>query len=220
MLKRIFFGSAIICSLCTSAQVHVRDEPRHHNVFENEFVRILDVHLGPNDTTLYHLHNTPSVFIIFTNTNVGSQLWAKQPQKGANVNGVVDYDSIGIPRIHRVWNEDTSWFHVMDIELTSTKQKSNIAVLQNTSLKLLFNERQVNGYNAELKPGNILEIPSSANGYLLVSQSESVIECKTNQIIQHRILKPAHYIWVEAGQHVSLKPAGNKVVSFVLLQLK
>ena len=220
MLKRILFGSVVICSLCTSAQVNVRDEPRHRNVFENEFVRILDVHLGPNDTTLYHLHNTPSVFIIFTNTNVGSQLWGKQPQKGANVNGIVDYDSIAIPRIHRVWNEDTSWFHVMDVELTSKKQKNHIALLQNPSLKLLFNEPQVNGYNAELKPGSTLEIPSSANGYLLVSQTESVIEYKINKTIQRRMLKPAHYIWVEGGQHIFLQPAGTRAVSFVLLQLK
>jgi hypothetical protein len=32
----------------------VRNEPRHHNVFENEFARILDVYLAPGDTTLYH----------------------------------------------------------------------------------------------------------------------------------------------------------------------
>lgn len=220
MLKYILLAAVIIYSLFAAAQVHVRDEPRHHNVFENEFVRILDVHLGPNDTTLYHLHNTPSVFIIFTNTNVGSQLWGKQPQKGANVNGIVDYDSISIPRIHRVWNEDTSWFHVMDVELTGTKQKNNIGVLQNTSLRLLFNEQQVNGYSAEVKPGNILQLPPSANGYLLVSQTESRIEYKMNKITQHRMLKPAHYIWLEAGQPISLQPAGDKPVSFVLLQLK
>jgi hypothetical protein len=220
MLKYILFGSVISCSQFTSAQVHVRDEPRHHNVFENEFVRILDVHLGPNDTTLYHLHNTPSVFIIFTNTNVGSQLWGKPPQKGANVNGIIDYDSIVIPRIHRVWNEDTSWFHVMDVELTSIKQKNNIAVLQNPSLKLLFNEQQANGYNGELKPGNLLEIPASVNGYLLVSQTESVLEFKVNEMTHHRILKPAHYLWVEPSQHISLKATGNRALSFVLLQLK
>src|SRR6188474_2716272 len=118
------------------AQVHVRNEPRHHNVFENEFVRILDVHLSPKDTTLYHLHNTPSVFIIFTNTNVGSQLKGGPPQKGANIKGLISYDSLSAPRIHRVWNEDTSWFHVMDVELTSKLQKGNIPVLQHPSLQL------------------------------------------------------------------------------------
>ena len=70
LLLVAFFSS----SVSVTAQVQVRNEPRHHNVFENEFIRILDVYLGPGDTTLYHLHNTPSVFIRFTNTNVGSFL--------------------------------------------------------------------------------------------------------------------------------------------------
>ena len=81
MRKYLLLIAALNYTILVVAQVHVRNEPRHHNVFENEFVRILDVHLGPGDTTLYHLHNTPSVFIIFTNTNVGSQLIGKQPQK-------------------------------------------------------------------------------------------------------------------------------------------
>ena len=203
-----------------TAQVLVRNEPRHHNVFENEFVRILDVHLGPRDTTLYHLHNTPSVFIVFTNTNVGSQLIGKQPQKGANITGEVSYDSLTTPRIHRVWNEDTSWFHVMDVELTSTKQKKNIPVLQKHVLKLLFNEHQVIGYSLNLNRGNTLELPASANGYLIVSQTESVLDYKINGIIQSRILKPAHYIWVEAGINFSLKSNDKKPAKFVLLQFK
>src|SRR6187401_461963 len=173
MLKYILLTTVITCSLFVTAQIHVRDEPRHHNVFENEFARILDVHLGPGDTTLYHLHNTPSVFIVFTNTTVGSQLIGKQSQKGANITGEVSYDNLNTPRTHRVWNEDTSWFHVMDIELTSTKQKKNIAVLQNQALKLLFNEQQVNGYNIELKSGGNLQLPASENGYLLIAKSES-----------------------------------------------
>jgi len=218
MLKYLFIIIIIHCWFIIPAQMQVRDEPRHHNVFENEFLRILDVYLPPKDTTLYHLHNTPSVFIILANTNVSSQLMGKQPQKGASVSGVVSYDSLATPRLHRVWNEDTSWFHVMDIELTSTKQKGNIPVLKDPSLKLLFNEQQVNGYNIDLKTGNTLELPASLNGYLVVSQTESVVDYTINEIAQHRILKPAHYIWVEAGRNFSLK--GSNTANFVLLQLK
>jgi hypothetical protein len=123
MLKYILLTAIATSSLFTFAQVHVRDEPRHHNVFENEFIRILDVHLGPGDTTLYHLHNTPSVFVVFTNTNLGSQLIGKQPQKGANISGEVSYDSINTSRIHRVWNEDTGWFHVMRCRTYQHKTK-------------------------------------------------------------------------------------------------
>jgi len=218
MRKNILFIFAICFSLSSSAQVQVRDEPRHHNVFENDLIRILDVYLGPGDTTLYHLHNTPSVFIVFTNTTVSSQILGGQPQKGANITGVIDYDSINTPRIHRVWNEDTSWFHVMDIELTGSKHRKNIPVLQNPFLKLLFIEQQVNGYTLDLKTGNALELPASARGYLIVSQIGSVIDYTINGVTHHRILKPSHYIWVEAGKNFSLR--AKDAANFVLLQLK
>ena len=220
MQKYILLTAAITYSMVTTAQIHVRNEPRHHNVFENEFARILDVYLAPGDTTLYHLHNTPSVFIVFTNTNVGSQLIGKQSQKGANITGEVSYDNLNTPRNHRVWNEDTSWFHVMDIELTSTKQKKNIVALQNPALKLLFNEQQVNGYNLELKAANNIQLPASINGYLLISKSESDIEYKINTAVQVRIMKPSHYLWIEAGNKLAIKNMGNKTANFVLLQFK
>ncbi|HMK18918.1 MAG TPA: hypothetical protein VK492_12000 [Chitinophagaceae bacterium] len=220
MLKYTLLTAAITCSLFLNAQIHVRDEPRHHNVFENEFIRILDVYLAPGDSTLYHLHNTPSVFIMFTNTNVGSQLIGKQSQKGANITGEVSYDNLNTPRTHRVWNEDTSWFHVMDIELTSTKQKKNIAVLQNSALKLLFNEQQVNGYSIELKAASNMQLPPSVNGYLLISKSKSVIEFKTDDAVQDRIMKSSHYIWIEAGNNCSVKNLKSQAANFVLLQFK
>ena len=207
-------------TILVTAQVQVRNEPGHHNVFENKFARILDVYLAPGDTTLYHVHNTPSVFIVFTNTNVGSQLIGRQPQKGANITGEVSYDNLNTPRTHRVWNEDTSWFHVMDIELTSTKQKKNIADLQNSALKLLFNKQQVNGYNLELKAATNIQLPPSTDGYLLISKSESIIEFKIDEAVQDRIMKPSHYIWVEAGKKISIKNMDSKAANFVLLQFK
>jgi hypothetical protein len=178
------------------------------------------VYLAPGDTTLYHLHNTPSVFIVFTNTSVGSQLIGKQSQKGANITGEVSYDNLNTPRTHRVWNEDTSWFHVMDVELTNTKQKKNIPVLQKHVLKLLFNEQQVIGYNMELKAANNIQLPPSANGYLIISKSESFIEFKIDDAVQNRIMKPSHYIWIERGNKFAIKNMDNKAANFVLLQFK
>ena len=220
MLKYILLFTVFFYAMFAAAQMQVRDEPRHHNVFENEFVRILDVHLGPKDTTLYHLHNTASIFIIFTNTNVGSQLMGKQPQKGANITGAVSYDSLATPRIHRVWNDDTAWFHVMDIELTAKVQGGNTAVLQNPSLQLLFNQQQVNGYSIELKTGNALQLPASPSGYLIVSKGEAVVDYKLNGTVQHRIMKPAHYIWVSAENNFSIQTKESKPANFIVLQLK
>ena len=220
-MQKYFFSIIAGCSfLVSAAQVQVRDEPRHHNVFENEFVRVLDVYIAPKDTTQYHLHNTPSIFIILSNSNVGSRLKDGQPQKGANINGDISYDSLSKPRIHRVWNEDTSWFHVMDIELTNQRTKLKIPPFQNPSFKLLFNEEQLNGYELDLKTSSMLQLPASSNGYLLISKKETVIDYKINEVMQHRIMKAGHYIWVEAGRNSSISAGSQSPAAFVLLQLK
>jgi len=220
-MKKYLLLILILCSnFLMKAQVQVRNEPRHHNVFENEFVRILDVYLPPNDTTQYHIHNTPSVFIILTNTNVGSQLIGMQPQKGANITGEVSYDSLSTPRTHRVWNEDSAWFHVMDIELTSKRANLRIPPLQNPTLKLLFNKEQVNGYETEIRPGGNLLLPASSNGYLLVSKSETVIDYKITETTLHRMMKAGHYLWIEGGKPITIMTNNQTPALLILLQLK
>ena len=220
MLKCLFTKFAIFYWLIASAQLQVKDEPRHHNVFENEYLRILDVLLGPNDTTQYHLHNTPSVFIFLTNPKVSSQLLGGQPQTGANVSGSISYDAMATPRTHRVWNEDTNWFHVMDIELLSKKQNGKTAIIQNPAIKLLFNEKEANGYIVELKTGASVSVPSSGNGYLLVSLETTVATFTVDKSSQHRSLQPCHHFWVDAGKQMTVSIKDHPPGRFVLLQLK
>jgi len=220
MLKILFTKFIIFYWLTVPAQVQVRDEPRHHNVFENEYLRILDVFLGPKDTTQYHLHNTPSVFIVLANCKVSSQLLGGQPQTGANLAGNISYDALKTERIHRVWNEDTSWFHVLDVELTAKTQKGKTNVLQDRSIQLLFDEQQANGYSIELNPGTKVPLPASSNGYLLISLNSSPVDLTINNITQHRLMKAGHYEWIEQGKQVSLSTIDRSAAKFVLLQLK
>ncbi len=225
MLKYILLAAVITCSLLTTAQIHVRDEPRHHNVFENEFIRILDVHLGPGDTTLYHLHNTPSVFITLANVKVGSQLTGQQPQKGANISGQTMYDAIETPRIHRVWNDDTSWFHVMDIELIAGQSKNNVPLLDASDLKLnndelitLFNEKLVTGYRMRFSKGQTIKLPSSRSGYLLISMGNTLVDIALNGTIQQRNMKAGHYVWLDGKDATTI--TSSAIADYILLQIK
>src|SRR6185436_18022460 len=219
MQKRYFVIVSFFSSLLTAAQVQVRDEPRHHNVFENNYVRLLDVFLGPGDTTQFHVHSTPSVFTTFTKTATGSQLISGQPSGDLSTAGRSWYDSLSRPRIHRVWNEDTTWFHVMDIELIAEKPHSSPPILPDP-LKLYFNEPLANGYRLQLEAGKHIELPMSASGYLLLSIGGAMIEYKVNDYTQHRVMKSGHYIWIEPGKSFSIKSDGESLASFVVLQLK
>jgi quercetin dioxygenase-like cupin family protein len=219
MIKFFFTAATHMVILVSAAQVAVREEPRHHRVFENELIRILDVYLPPGDTTQYHLHNTPSVFITFTKTATGSQQIGQQPEKSISVAGQVWYDNLSTPRIHRVWNEDSIWFHVMDIELTAGFARSIPVILKNPSLHLHFNEPLAAGYRLKLPANDPVVLPKSVMGYLLLATGDGNIEVKSKKYNQKRRMKAGHYVWIEAGRPIRLINTGHEA-DFFLLQLK
>lgn len=220
MTKNFLLVIAICSSLFSIAQVPVKYEPRHHNIFENEYIRVLDVHIGPKDTTLFHIHNTPSVFFTFSKTVTTSQLMGRPASRPSASNpGPPSYDSLGTPRIHRVWNDDSTWFHVMDVELLKEKPQNNPAILQHPLLTLSFNRYLANGYRLQLKAGDNFELPATSLGCLLVSQGDAAIEYQAGNSKQQRFMKAGHYIWVEAGKAFSITNSGTPVI-FMLLQLK
>lgn len=221
LMKKYFFVIIGCClGSCAFAQTAVRNEPRHHNVFENDYVRVLDVWIAPNDTTQFHIHATPSVFIILTKTTTSAQLSGGQPVRSISVAGSSWYDSLVTPRIHRVWNDDTTWFHVMDVELVAGKPHINEPVLQNTAIQLLFDEPLVRGYHVHFATNESFQLPSSKTGYLLVSLSEASVTFRSNGSSQHRLMKVGHYCWIDAGQDLSISTNNSALATFTLLQLK
>ncbi|MDZ4709091.1 MAG: hypothetical protein SH818_11890 [Saprospiraceae bacterium] len=220
MQKYIIIFLLIWTGLTGSAQPAVKDEPRHHNVFENEYLRVLDVFLAPNDTTQYHIHNTPSVFISLSKTKTTNQSLG-QPINPVNYEEIKAwYDNIPSPRIHRVWNSDTSWLHIMDVELTGSTPQYHPLLIKNAALKLLFDEIQVTGYQLNLDPAKSIQLPETKTGYLLVSLGDANINIKKNRVVQKRVMKVGHYAWIEAGNRVSLTNSYHAASAFAVLHLK
>ena len=122
-----FLIAILLCSFTLSAQVQVSKEPRHKNVLENKYIRLLDVKIQPGDTTLFHIHSIPSVFVNFTNTAVCSQIKGKEWEKGNNTEGNASYRSfVNDTLVHRVSNCDTVPFHVTDVEILSSNQQHSL----------------------------------------------------------------------------------------------
>ncbi|MDQ2862161.1 MAG: hypothetical protein M3R50_00675, partial [Bacteroidota bacterium] len=100
------------------AQVPVHEEPHHKTVLKNDYVRLLDVHIKPGDTTLYHIHAAPSIMVHITKSIIGAQLLGQAIQPPSEVlagkTSFAAYDEK--PITHRVYNAGKNVFHVMDIE--------------------------------------------------------------------------------------------------------
>src|ERR1700739_1806798 len=114
MSKWSFFLFILFMEACKEqSPIQVSQEPRHHNVLENEWVRVLDVHVPPHDTTLMHIHSTPSVFLTLSNAKTGTEVLS-DPGKPVFTAGDIWFEGYyDKPRIHRLWNEDTIEFHAM-----------------------------------------------------------------------------------------------------------
>src|ERR1700737_4238085 len=133
----VFFGISLSCR----AQIPVSQEPRHHKVLENEWVRVLDVHIPPGDTSLFHKHSTPSVFMLLSSARSGSEVLQEDTSAHAVMHGGIWFETFyKTPRIHRVWNSDTLEFHVMDVELVHPRHGEIGALIGEKAFRVLFDE--------------------------------------------------------------------------------
>src|SRR5689334_94619 len=106
MSRSLLFLTLLFKLFSVQSQLLVHEEPRHKPIFQNDKIRILNVQLPPGDTTQYHLHHTPSVFLFFTSSTVGSQLQGAAPSTGHYTGGAILFENLAAPhqRVHRVWN--------------------------------------------------------------------------------------------------------------------
>jgi quercetin dioxygenase-like cupin family protein len=98
--------------------VPVEQEPHHRVIFENQYVRILDVVVKPGGTTLFHKHSIDNIPIILTDADNKTQFagkdWTPTPAKAKSVGFI---PGAAKPYVHRISNKGKTTFHVIDVEV-------------------------------------------------------------------------------------------------------
>ncbi|HRI23422.1 MAG TPA: hypothetical protein PLZ45_02045 [Ferruginibacter sp.] len=219
-MKKILFPLIILhfSSLAVTAQVPVREEPRHKKVIENKYIRLLDVWIKPGDTSLFHVHATPSLFVYFTNTMACAQVQGGAWTKNKNIQGNASYRSfVNDTLIHRVSNCDTVPFHVTDIEiLSSYKQASELKPLPFT---VLFDNEKAVAYRLD---------NTSFNGQLIDDRGPMVAELVAGDGVVCHDTKSKKAIKIETGKYLYIEPGSsfyfstkeNKEINLVLFEIK
>ena len=203
-----------------SGQVPVHQEPRHHPVFQNEAIRILNVLLPPGDTSEYHVHTTPSLFIRLSGTVTGSQLQGGKAASGKSVAGTLLFENLAPPHIrtHRVWNADADTFHVMDVELLFKDSGFAQSPLISTGLTLEIDTPWVRAYRLNLLNGTDF-LPENRNKpFMLISFDAASVQIKQNGNTKTLALKAGSFIEIKSKRSFSLKNVSGKTVQFVLLE--
>ncbi len=213
LLVAILFSSSTLI-----AQVPVSKEPRHKNVLENKYIRLLDVTIAHGDTTLFHIHATPSVFVYFTNTIVCSQIKGKEWVTAKNTAGNASYRSfINDTVVHRVSNCDTVPFHVTDIEILSA-YNSNI-LYRLLPFTVLFENEKVAAYRLTGLSFNNQTI--SSRGPIvaeLVEGSDMLFHDIKNK--KSTVLKTGEHLYIEPGRSFYFSTKEHQEINLVIFEIK
>lgn len=210
MLSATSFGAV--------AQVQVRNEPRHHNVIENKYFRVLDVNIPPHDTTQWHIHSTPSVILLFTNTVTATKLKGKDWVKSQSIAGTAVYkDFSKDTTVHRVSNWDTVPYHVTDIELLSRYEPKTVR--KPMPFKVLFDEDRAIAYR--LTDSSINKNVISKRGPMiagLVAGDDIILHDTTHH--KNVTIKANKETYIEPGIAFYLSATSTKPVNLVLFEVK
>jgi hypothetical protein len=101
----------------SSTPIPARLEPHHRVVFENQYVRILEVEIPPGDSTLFHTHSNDNLAVrlsaALSETQIQGEDWRASPVAMGSVSFT---EGSKKPYTHRVKNVGTVVYHVIDVE--------------------------------------------------------------------------------------------------------
>jgi hypothetical protein len=217
-MKQFLFSFLLISvgSLQAQDTVAVSKEPLHRTVFENQYVRLLDLHIAPGDTTLFHKHETPCVSISLHPVRTGSQTIVDDhgPKVSSLDNRITFEGFYQSPRIHRVWNRDTSMFHWMDIEVLTKGGGDIEASIALDGFTQVFDAPPVRAYRLTLKGKQKLDLKRSAPVLVIGLTDGKAMANKK------RLSTQGDFIFVQPSENISLANGQEQDYSFAVLEFK
>lgn len=161
--------------------VPVFEEPRHHLVLDTPSVRILDIQIPPGDTTLFHAHASPMMYVPIgssrtRNQNLGEE-WtgggaapaapaAAAPAKPGRVTAPGNYVDKG--QTHRVNNIGTTLFRLIGI---ANMTPGDTAAPAEAATKPELENRWYRADRLVIAPGASAPVPGSSGTTIVVMQT-------------------------------------------------
>ncbi len=210
----------LMYSTLTIAQVPVSQEPLHKPVLQNKYIRVLDVIILPGDTSQFHIHETPSLFVNLSNTKIGSQIKGEDWVEDKFVAGVAWYKSFS-PEvlIHRVSNWDHLPLHVNDIEILSTYNLSAESQIKPLQFPVLFENEKAFAY--QLTRQNIKQEIIKSRGPLIAElvtgEGISFFNSKTRR---SKEIKAGQFLYIEPETSFYLNSNGASEINMIVFEIK
>jgi hypothetical protein len=203
--KFLHFIGLLILPLALSAQkaVPVKKEPVHVTVFKNNLVTIMYPRLLPGDTSLFHIHEVPSVFLIMSNTKTYTEKAGMAGEVAMNKKGHTWYDGFPEKLVHRVGNVDTVEFRAIDIELNKRPRAKDVKFIEGLDLPAEFERVRI--YPLNVPPESYIDLKLTSNPVIIISYNGHLFFRENGKNMP---LKEGDIKWVEGNQSVRIANSG------------
>ena len=116
LFSAILFLSQVVCAQApATGAVAVKDEPHHHLLFENDYVRAWAVSIAGHQATLVHNHDLPYFFVAIGSADFTNAVTGKPEARVTLTDGQARYSKGGFS--HLVRTETDTPFRNFTIEL-------------------------------------------------------------------------------------------------------
>lgn len=197
--------------------VPVYREQRHHLVYENALVRVLDVRVPAGDTTGWHVHSDWMFGVVIA----GARSWDQRPGRDptvwpADTVGMVFDNGGSFPYTHRVGNIDTVSFRYI---VGVVRRRTGITSPPLRDVEHLALERDTAGvrvYRVRLAPGETTTSHRHAAPGLTIQVGAGDVRAEgTPPLHVGRSSGAGAWSWRGAGHTHLLRNAGNTPVELV-----
>jgi hypothetical protein len=169
---------------------------------------------------MFHIHATPSLFLIFNSRDVTSQVKGKEWIRDYSVAGKSWYRSfMNDELIHRVSNQDSLPFHATDIELLQPFETADKNQRKKLPLPLLYENEKATAYSI-LKQQDHIEIPADHRPMIaeFVAGEKAIFTNKKNGLVSE--MTEGQFFYLEPGEAYTLSVEGKGGINLVIFEIK
>ena len=213
-----FLALAIAAPAAASneAAVPAHREPSHHLVFQNQFVRILDIRVPAGRVTKYHVHADPLVTVSVQDAQTRSQLFGEAPGKvmpRGDVPIVGDNWDEKLPYTHRVANVDTVPFHRIGAEWLGPAGGGCSDLQPPGGYELNRESRFARVYEARLGPGEATPRHTHSCPGLTVQGTSGRLLNSGGRPAAQGGSGAGYWFWRDAGHDHVLRNTSNQAIT-------
>jgi quercetin dioxygenase-like cupin family protein len=221
LLSKAFLCLALLLVQTAQTAVPVGNEPRHHVVFQNDYVRVIDAVVPAGDVTLFHTHSIDNVPVAISGGRMKTEvLGGKVTESDVKTGGVWFAPA---SYTHRISNIGQTTLRFIDAEILKSP-RSNTAtpsLRKYPGHRLELENEQVRIYRLNLGPGEETGRHTHALPGLRVEVTGGKVAIRSRGDSKSIInMKAGAFEWSGENQTHSLANAGESAYEAIEIEWK